>query len=147
MSELPHILSMLPSTEKHTKIARFWDSLKKHKLTTVKCNKCNRILWPPRVVCSECHSDQLEWIELKGKGKLYTFTEVRRGIPAGYEQYAPYIFSMVELEEGPRVFAWVLDSKLDDLEIDMEVEAAFKEITPDVTLLVFRPIDRRTRQG
>ena len=51
----------------------------------------------------------MEWIEMKGKGKLAAFTCITVGPPSmiaeGYDRNHPYISGVVELEEGPRVDA------------------------------------------
>ena len=51
----------------------FWDSLRGGKLTTTKCKDCGKISWPPRLICPECISDNLEWVDMPETGKIYTY--------------------------------------------------------------------------
>jgi len=51
----------------------------------------------------------MEWAELKGKGKLVTFTSINIGPPwmveQGYDRTHPYCSGVVELEEGVKIDA------------------------------------------
>ena len=46
------------------RIARFFSALKESRIESTKCSKCGTIQWPPRIICSNCLSSELEWIEL-----------------------------------------------------------------------------------
>jgi uncharacterized OB-fold protein len=52
------------------------------------------------MVCRQCTSQDLETVELKGSGKICTFTTVYVAAE-GRESEVPYIIVMVELDEGP----------------------------------------------
>jgi uncharacterized OB-fold protein len=51
----------------------------------------------------------MEWVEMKGKGKLAAFTAITIAPPfmmaQGYDRKHPYCSGVVELEEGGRVDA------------------------------------------
>jgi uncharacterized OB-fold protein len=93
-------------------IFSFQEFLKEHRLMASKCKKCDSLWLPPRPICSKCHSDQLEWVELSGDGKLITFTVIAFGtkpmLNAGYNRDNPYCTGIVEVEEGPRISAEIL---------------------------------------
>jgi hypothetical protein len=78
------------------------EALKESKLLGLKCGNCGAYTVPPRMVCGECASDQLEIVELSGRGRLQTFSIIYVP-PEGFE--APYLVGLVELEEGPWVMA------------------------------------------
>lgn len=83
--------------------------LNEGKLMGSKCKKCNALFTPPRPICIECHSSDMEWIERKGDGKLAGFTCITIG-PAfmaeeGFDRNNPYCVGVVELEGGNRVDA------------------------------------------
>ena len=54
----------------------------------------------------------MEWVEMKGKGKLAAFTAVAVGqsrtIEEGYGRDNPYLVGIVELDEGPKVSGRIL---------------------------------------
>jgi uncharacterized OB-fold protein len=91
----------------------FYTALNSEKLIGTHCNACGHQVSPQRAICPKCQSDQVEIVEFSGKGKLVAFTVV--SVPpthmaeAGYSNKNPYCVGIVELEEGPRVTAQILD--------------------------------------
>ncbi len=55
------------------------------------------------MVCRSCASPELEVLELKGTGRVQTFTTCNVA-PEGREDEVPYIILLVELDEGP----WIM---------------------------------------
>jgi uncharacterized OB-fold protein len=79
------------------------EALKANKLMGLKCQDCGTVLVPPKLVCRECASSNMEVVELKGTGKIQTFTTCNVA-PEGRENEIPYTILLVELDEGP----WVM---------------------------------------
>lgn len=83
--------------------------LKEEKLMGSRCKECGALFVPPRPICIHCHSSRMEWVEMKGSGKLAAFTVIAIGPPSmmaeGYDRNNPYCSGVVQLEEGPRVDA------------------------------------------
>ena len=83
--------------------------LDEEKLMGSKCKGCGRLYLPPRSFCSQCESDDLEWTEAGGRGKLIAFTSIAIGPPSmveqGYNAENPYVIGVVELEEKARIVA------------------------------------------
>lgn len=71
-----------------------------------------KIYAPPRPIDPETHSEEMEWVELSGKGTLAAFTAVYIGptamIEAGYDRTKPYLTGIVQLDEGPMISAQIL---------------------------------------
>ncbi len=82
-------------TREFTRIYEFYDNLKAGRFTTTKCKACGHVSYPPRVVCPECYSDQLEYVDLPKEGKIITFVEQVRGVPLGFE--SPLIHAWIDL--------------------------------------------------
>jgi uncharacterized OB-fold protein len=83
-------------------------ALKKGTLLGLKCSDCGKYTCPPKLACQECGSTNLERVELKGSGKVVTFTVSY--VPAqGRDSEVPYTVVMVELEEGP----WLMGNLTD----------------------------------
>jgi uncharacterized OB-fold protein len=53
---------------------------------------------------------------------------------------APYAAAVIEMEEGVRLVSRVIDCPPDDLAIGMPVEVIFEDVTPEITLPVFRRV-------
>ena len=58
---------------------------------------------PPKMVCRSCASPELEVMELKGTGRIQSFTTCNVAAE-GREEEVPYIITLVELNEGP----WIM---------------------------------------
>jgi uncharacterized OB-fold protein len=89
--------------------AIFQQSLNDGKLVGVSCRKCGRRYLPPRPVCPECHSSDMELTAMPEKGRLMAYTVISVGPPmmveAGFDREHPYCCGVVELAEGIRVSA------------------------------------------
>ena len=79
------------------------EALSENKLLGLKCNQCSAITAPPKLVCGECSSTDMDVVELSGKGEIKTFTTVFVA-PEGRENKCPYTIVLVGLEEGP----WIM---------------------------------------
>jgi uncharacterized OB-fold protein len=103
----------------HTLIFKDYnEALKQNKLLGLKCQACGTITVPPKMVCRQCTSPDLEISELKGSGKIRTFTTVFVAAE-GREEELPYTIVMVELNEGP----WIMGNLtgIDPKEASMEL--------------------------
>lgn len=128
---LPHI----------TEISKkFWQATKKHKLLIQRCPDCGKNVFYPKRYCPNCLSDRLEWIETKGRGKVYSFSVCLSNAAPGFENDVPYTVAVVDLEEGVRVLTHIIDCKQEDLKCDMEVEVVFDDVTEEITLPKFKPV-------
>jgi uncharacterized protein len=89
--------------------AAFNQFLAEKKLMGSHCPACQKTYLPPRAICPKCHSDQLDWVEMKGKGRLAAYTSVFIGPTfmnnAGYSRTNPYVTGIVETEEGAKISA------------------------------------------
>jgi len=86
--------------------------LSEGKLMGSRSKATGKVYIPPRPLDPETHSDEMEWVELSGKGELAAFTSVFIGpnamIKAGYDRKNPYLSGIVKLEEGPFISAQIL---------------------------------------
>lgn len=94
------------------------EALKNNKLLGLKCQKCGNTNIPPRMVCSQCESTDMEIVALRGQGKIKTFTTINVA-PEGRENEVPYTVVLVELDEGP----WVMGNlgNVDPAKLSLDV--------------------------
>jgi|SRR3972149_5055977 len=85
-----------------TKASDFVSYLEKGRVMATRCRKCGTSYFPPRLDCSKCLGSDVEWFEIKGNGKLVTYTVVNYG-PTGFENDAPYTLAIADFD-GVRVF-------------------------------------------
>jgi uncharacterized OB-fold protein len=118
----------------------WWEAAQRHELYIQKCRDCGDLRFHPRALCTNCMSSRAEWVKCTGRGKIYTFTVTRQNASAGFRDSLPYVLAWVELEEGVKMLTNIVDCPPDQVKIDQRVEAVFDDVTPDVTLVKFRPL-------
>ncbi len=114
--------------------ASFAEFLNEKKLMGTHCSACEEKFLPPRALCSNCYSDQLDWVEFSGKATLAAFTSIAIAptamIKAGYGRDNPYMAGIVELDEGVKMSAQILGldaSKPEEVKIGTPLKVAFLE--------------------
>lgn len=91
----------------------FYTALNGGELIGSHCKDCGANALPQRQICPTCHSENCEIMSYAGKGELVAYTVIF--VPpvmmanAGYDAKNPYCVGIVELEEGPRISAQILD--------------------------------------
>ena len=123
--------------------------LNEDKLMGSRCRKCGSLSVPPRSICVKCYQSEMEWVAIKGKGKLVAFTSIAIGPPfmirEGYDRKRPYVSGVIELEEGVKVVARIegVDaSKPETIRIGTPLQMEFLhrgEGADATTFLAFRP--------
>lgn len=130
--------------------AEFYGYLNENKLMGTRCRANGNLYVPPRAMCPESYSTDMEWVQMSGKGKVRAFTIITVGptamVEAGYSIKNPYCAALVELEEGPTVSGQLLEVDVahpETIKIGMPVKAAFidrGEGDEKRTYLAFEPV-------
>lgn len=112
------------------------------RLIAGKCRTCDHVVFPSKIMCVKCHSEDMEEVLLEGKGRVYTFTICRMPVP---HIKPPYAIGHVVLDSGERVFAHFKDWQGGKLKIGARVEMDIgtlrqSEDGGEVVSYVFRPI-------
>ena len=118
----------------------FWQALRRREVQVQRCKSCGTHRFPATRYCAHCRSDESEWVAVAPSGTLETWCVFHRpyfeGLPV------PYTVIQVKLDCGVRVFANPAGVENGALRIGMPVDAVFEDVTPDVTLLMFKPKDQ-----
>ena len=110
-------------------IESFYKFVGEGKLMAAKCSKCGTLLLPPRPVCTKCLSTDFRWVELKGKGKLLSYTVIHVS-PMQFESMAPYTVGIVELEAGPHLPGMIRDVEPEKIRVGMDLVVDFDTSVP-----------------
>jgi hypothetical protein len=92
----------------------------------------------PRSRCPTCLGADWVWQTASGRGVVHSFTIDRAGHLPALAKLAPYPIAIVELDEGPRCTARLVDCDVDAVHVGMRVEAAYEDVEGG-TLVHFRP--------
>ncbi|RLG18883.1 transcriptional regulator [Candidatus Micrarchaeota archaeon] len=93
-----------------------------------RCETCKTNYFPSRQICPVCRRrGKIVEKAYTGKGKIYSFTKVNVP-PAGFEIEAPYMLAIIELDEGPKLTAQVVDCEERDVKIGLPVRMVFRKI-------------------
>jgi uncharacterized OB-fold protein len=115
-------------------VPRFWREIpQRYNLIGNRCEVCSRVYFPPREACPYCRRKSIGKMKdekLSGKGKIVTYTIIHEA-PEEFEGQAPYPMAIIQLDEGPKLTAQIVDCKLEDVKIGMKVKSTFRKIQED----------------
>src|SRR4249919_3611645 len=78
----------------------FWEGANAGKLLVQRCTECQRLQFPPDSSCASCGSSDVSFVEVSGRGTIFSFTETVSGARHPYFQsMSPYLVGHVQLEE------------------------------------------------
>ncbi len=126
----------------YTKVSDFARYLKGGRLMGSRCKRCGAVSFPPKADCDTCMGGEFEFSEMSGRGTLVTFTKIVAA-PTGFEDVAPYIVGVVDLEEGGRALAWFGDSIPEEtIAIGMEVQVVPQIFDETEEIKVYYSLER-----
>jgi uncharacterized protein len=132
------VLPPLPREDASSKF--FWDGVRQHKLLILQCQDCGRYIHWPRPICRYCLSEDLVPVEMSGNGSIYSYTVARQAFHPWFADRLPYVIAVIELveERGLRMLSNVIDCATEDVRVGSDVEIAFRQVSADLTLPLFR---------
>ncbi len=116
----------------------WWEGVDEGLLLIQKCKQCGELRHPPRPMCHVCHSTEWEGVPSGGQGSVNSWVVLHHPPIPGYE--LPLAIAVIDLEEGTRVVANIVDCPFEEIHIDMPVECSIEEIEPGYMLPVFRRV-------
>ena len=120
----------------------YWEGTQKGELRIQQCVSCSHRQFYPRSACENCGNRKFDWIKCSGKGTIHSYTIIREVVmnsPA-FEKEIPYVLSIIELEEGVRMVAQVVDCKIEDVRIGMPVGISAFEPLNGVSVVKFKSL-------
>jgi uncharacterized OB-fold protein len=113
----------------------FWEAARDRRLVAQRCRDCGRLRHPPRPMCPECHSIDLEIVELVGTGTVYSYAILHHPQHPAFSY--PVVAVLVDLDEGVRVVSNLVGVEPRDVRIGMPVRVTFEETADDMAVPVF----------
>jgi uncharacterized protein len=122
----------------------FWAGLKDHKLLLWRCKTCGAWYWP-KAYCrnhdNEPFAANMAWMQAKGTGKLFAFNRHHMAFHPGFKDEIPYVYALIELDEGPLISSTLVGDKMprDVYDVGQKVEIVYEDHPRDgFTLPRFR---------
>ncbi len=124
----------------------YFDEARRHRLVHQRCQGCGEAVFYLRTVCPFCSCEDLDVVAAEGRGEVYSFTTQHRAGHPSFAADVPYTIVLVDLPEGVRVLADLVDCPPEEVRVGMQVEVLFDDVTPELTLPRFRPARQEARR-
>ena len=123
----------------------FWDGLSENKLLIQKCNGCGKFQWGPEWICHRCHSFDVGYQQVDGRGKIYSYERCWHPVHSALNQQGAYLIVLVELPQADnvRIVGNLLGDPEQDVVFGADVEAVFEhhpDAKPAHTLLQWKRV-------
>lgn len=120
---------------------QFWSYLRDGRLMIQRSRSSGQYVFYPRLIAPGSGAEDLDFVEVSGKGVIYACTTMRRPAKHGGD----YTVCVVDLDEGVRMLSRVIDAAPADVRIGMRVQAAIELVdygtyaNSDQPIVLFRP--------
>ena len=114
-----------------------FDAARERRFAMQRCPR-DGFFFYPRSRCPRCLGDDWRWETASGRGAVHSFTVDRTGHVPALAKLAPYAIAIVELDDGPRCTARLVDCDVEQVRVGMRVEAAYEDVEGG-TVVHFKP--------
>ncbi len=118
--------------------APYWEAAHEGRLDIPLCGDCGKHHFYPRAICPYCHSDNLKFDTVSGRGEVHTFTIARRPAGPAFADDVPYVVALIELEEGPRMMSRIQTDDPEKVYIGAKVEVTFVKASDEISFPYFK---------
>jgi uncharacterized protein len=118
----------------------YWDGCKQHELRVQQCAACGHHQFYPRLYCTTCMSDRVEWVKTSGRARVLSYTIIYRPVTQAFAGNVPYVVAMVTLDEGPQMMTNIVGCEPEKVHIGMPVQVTFEDWTEEISVPKFKPV-------
>jgi len=129
-------------------MSRFLAELKEGRFIARRCNRCRRVLFPPRMFCEECYRPTDAWLYVRDTGTIETYSISYLDTDAKRIE-EPILVGVVSLDgASPKMgmMHYFGEMTKDEIRIGMRVKAAWRPAEERVGSVLdvryFRPLRR-----
>jgi uncharacterized OB-fold protein len=116
----------------------FYDHARRHELVFHRCRECSTPIFYLRTICPACGSESLVIEHSSGRGIIYSFTTQYRAAHPFFSADLPTTLVLIDMDEGYRMFADLIDCPVDRVQVGLAVETVFDDVSEELTLPRFR---------
>jgi uncharacterized OB-fold protein len=136
MAEAAQLKKSLPKINKVD--APYWQGAAAGKLLLQRCKSCGKLQFFPRIVCVDCFSSDIDWLQAAGSGKIHSFTWVRVPRNPAFKDEAPICYINVILDEGVIIESRLVGKGIEGVKLGDRVKVVFYEThDPEIKLPMF----------
>lgn len=122
--------------ESFSTVNGFNEGINNSELNGTKCVDCGYLMLPPRPLCTECGSTNMESYKFKEEGVIRALTT--ETVPlSGFRERCPTTVGIVQLDEDPMISGIILEEG--KVEVGSRVQATYIE-EEDRKILGFKPV-------
>lgn len=100
----------------------YWEAARQGKLMVQQCASCGQLRHYPTLLCPSCHSHDVGWVQLSGRGRIHSWTVTHHAFHPAFREALPMVLVTVDLDEGVRALGvW----RGDTLRLNDVVQARF----------------------
>lgn len=127
-------------------MAPLLDGFAQDRLMLPFCDSCGCAHLYPRHRCPHCGGASFAWRKADGHGVVASFTTVHRPPAPEFAPLVPYTIGLVQLAEGPRLMAHLVDAPADALCVGLHVALRFATMPGGERRPVFAPAGMAVRE-
>lgn len=119
------------------------------KILGIHCPKCRTVYVPPRGTCGKCLAEMTDWVELKGRGKIQSFTSVNYKEPTHPSHPEKFILAIIKPDGADTGITHLIgEAKEEELKAGVVVEPVFRDYRNGNILDIkyFRPLKKSNRK-
>ena len=107
----------------------FWEATRRHELLVQQCTACKTYQWGPEFLCYACHSWDMEYVRVSGKGTIFSWERPWYPVHPALKEKLPYIVVLVELPDAGnvRMVGNLLGDAQQEVVIGSDVEAVYED--------------------
>lgn len=103
----------------------------RYNLIGSRCETCGTDYFPARSVCPTCRrKGKMVPKSMPREGTIYSFSQVHAA-PTGFEHETPYFLAIIELTNGVRVLAQLVDAPPEKVKLGARAKMIFRRIFTD----------------
>lgn len=77
------------------------------------------------------------WEKASGRGVIYSYTIIRQAADKRFSGDVPYVYAIVELEEGVRMISNIININHSEVRIGLKVQVVFEDVAAGLSIPKF----------
>jgi uncharacterized OB-fold protein len=115
----------------------YWEAAKLNKLMVQYAVDTNEYFLYSKRLTNAQNSSNIEWKEVSGQGKIYSYTVIHAPAGPAFTEEVPYIVASIKLKEGARIISNIITDNIDEISIGDKVKVIFDKQDEEFTIPKF----------